>query len=316
MKIKKLAMILSVTVSALLCCNFAEYSFNDKEKDKHLTVSDFDITSLLSGDVSCSSKEKSHYSLERQVINNENSSEAEESSSLADESEISSFESFSEEVINDSKNEPAASSECKEKEDSSDTEHAQESRYTVITDIIELDTYIYNQLGGSIYSYSGCGPTSAAMLLSSEKGMDISKDEIVVNAYDNGFYYDAGINFTSGMGVTLENIQDLVSCYGQDSEIDHLWNNSSEEIIYTINEKLNEGHRLICGHRTFSGTLHYFVIYGKYCEKNCMYYKIVDPWGGTVYIWDQWTLTDRIMSVGGDDETTFEGCVKGLLWLK
>ena len=45
----------------------------------------------------------------------------------------------------------------------------QEPEYTIIYDIINLDTYIYDQLSGSIYSSSGCGPTSAAMLLSSER---------------------------------------------------------------------------------------------------------------------------------------------------
>lgn len=191
----------------------------------------------------------------------------------------------------------------------------QEPEYTIIYDIINLDTYIYDQLSGSIYSSSGCGPTSAAMLLSSERDIGISKDDIITTAYDNGFYYDVGVNFTSGRGVTLENIRDLINYYGQEAVIDHLWNYSNDDIVNTINSKLDEGHRLICGHRTFSGSLHYFVIYGKYRIDDRMYYNIVDPWGGSVYNWDQWTLTDRIISVGGNDDSTFEGCVKGLLWL-
>lgn len=152
----------------------------------------------------------------------------------------------------------------------------QEPEYTIIYDIINLDTYICDQLSGSIYSSSGCGPTSAAMLLSSERDIEISKDDIITTAYDNGFYYDVGVNFTSGRGVTLENIRDLINYYGQEAVIDHLWNYSNDEIVNTINSKLDEGHRIICGHRTFSGSLHYFVIYGKYRTKKYLYIKILD----------------------------------------
>ncbi len=316
MKIKKITMVLSVVISALLCCNFAGYSFIEDENVQYTSESNPERISPLSYNTSYSSKGSSDSSSLKKISSNDDP-QKEEPVSVIDITEPSLIESCQVVPVDTGDNESSCDSSCEEnKEETIEEEKAQKPGFTIITDIIELDTYIYNQLGGSIYSSSGCGPTSAAMLLSSEIGMEISKDQAVADAYDQGFYYDAGINFTSGMGVTLENIQDLVSYYGQDSEIDHLWNNSSEDIIYTINEKLNEGHRLICGHRTFSGTLHYIVIYGKYCEKNCMYYKIVDPWGGTVYTWDQWTLSDRIMSVGGDDESTFEGCVKGLLWLK
>lgn len=190
-----------------------------------------------------------------------------------------------------------------------------EPRIIYYTEIVDLETVVYNQLGGNIYSSSGCGPTCAAMLLSSETDTYISKDKAVITAYDNNYYYDAGVNLTSGQGVTQENIQDLFKIFGYESQIDHLWNNSDNEIIEKINDKISYGHRLIVGHCTTNGSLHYAVIYGKYLCEDVYYYKIADPWQGVTYEWNQYSLLNHLNTANGNDDTTFNGLVKGIQWL-
>lgn len=183
------------------------------------------------------------------------------------------------------------------------------------TNTVVLETYIFDQLKGEYRSNVGCGPTSAAMLISSETNTYVSKDEAVKTAYNEGYYYLASENFTSGKGVTMENIQKLIQYYGYESEIDHLWNDPEYIVVNKINTHLDDGHRMILGHCTNSGSLHYVVIYGKYFSNNTYYYNIVDPWGGNSYTWDYKKLMDHLNRVQGNDETTFYGLVKGILWL-
>lgn len=184
------------------------------------------------------------------------------------------------------------------------------------TNTIVLETHIFDQLKGEYCSYVGCGPTSAAMLLSSETDTYVSKDEAVKTAYNEGFYYLATENFISGKGVILDDIQKLLNYYGYESEIDHLWNDPDYVIIEKINTHLDDGHRMIIGHCTNGGSLHYAVIYGKYFSNNSCYYNIVDPWGGNVYVWSQNELINHLKWVNGYDDTTFNGLVKGILYLK
>ena len=194
------------------------------------------------------------------------------------------------------------------------------SRFAVSSEMqnrreIVLDTEIFDQLTGSIYSITGCGPTSAAMLMHSEKGLDITKDQAVVQAYSGGYYYFAGLNFTSGRGVTQENIQGFISSCGYSSQIDHLWNNSDEEILMKLNYHLNENKRVIVGHNSPHGFLHYALVYGKYYENGSCCYKVADPWGGLDSVWSENEMLKYITTVGGEDSTTFEGLVKGIQWL-
>ena len=180
---------------------------------------------------------------------------------------------------------------------------------------VKLDTEVMDQLTGNIHSVTGCGPTSAAMLMNSEKGFKITKDEAVVRAYQNGFYYFAGENFTSGRGVTQENIHSFITECGFDSEIDHLWNNSDDEILRKINVHLNNGNRVIVGHNSYHGFLHYALIYGRYIENGQICYNVADPWGGLDSVWTRSQLLEQINTVYGYDGTTFEGLVKGIQWL-
>lgn len=183
------------------------------------------------------------------------------------------------------------------------------------TNTVVLETYIFDQLKGEHCSNVGCGPTSTAMLISSETDTYLSKDEAVKTAYNEGCYYLASENFTSGKGVTMEDIQKLIQYYGYESEIDHLWNDPEYVVVNKINTHLDDGHRMILGHCTNSGSLHYVVIYGKYFSNNTYYYNIVDPWGGNSYTWDYKELMDHLNRVQGNDGTTFNGLVKGILWL-
>ena len=180
---------------------------------------------------------------------------------------------------------------------------------------VSLKTNIMNQLDGEIRAVTGCGPTSAAMLLSSEKGFDITKDEAVVRAYQNGFYYFAGENFTSGRGVTQENIQSFIRDCGFDSEIDHLWNDTDHTITQKIDLHLNKGNRVIVGHNSYHGFLHYALIYGRFTENGEIKYNVADPWGGTASVWTRNELLEQINNVYGYDLSTFEGQVKGIQWL-
>ena len=186
-----------------------------------------------------------------------------------------------------------------------------------ISSDVMLDTKILNQRSGSIDAITGCGPTSAAMLLISEKRFDITKDEAVVNAYSKGFYYYAGYNFTSGLGVTQENIQSLIRDFGFDSEIDHMLYDSSEEIIQKIDSQLNKGHRLIVGHLARHGNrfLHYALIYGRHTKNGETFYNIADPWGGLDSEWSRDDLFEKINSVYASGPNSFEGMVKGIQWL-
>lgn len=182
---------------------------------------------------------------------------------------------------------------------------------------VMLETTIFNQRAGNIDSVTGCGPTSAAMVLVSEKGLQLTKDEAVTTAYNNGFYYYAGVNFTSGVGVTQENIQSFIRYYGFDTEIDHLLTDSDDEIIRKINSHLNEGHRMILGHlaRHKNRFLHYAVIYGKYTENGELYYNVADPWGGLESKWSRDDLLEQIDAVYATDSYSFQGMVKGIQWL-
>lgn len=180
---------------------------------------------------------------------------------------------------------------------------------------VRLDTEIFDQLTGEIRSVTGCGPTSAAMLMSSEKGFEITKDEAVVRAYQKGYYYFAGENFTSGRGVTQENIQSFIRDCGFDSEIDHLWNDSDEMITNKIDSHLNNGNRVIVGHNSFHGFLHYALIYGRTISGGKICYNVADPWGGLDSVWTRNELLEQIKTVYGYDSTTFEGQVKGIQWL-
>lgn len=178
-----------------------------------------------------------------------------------------------------------------------------------------LDTEVMDQLTGEIRSVTGCGPTSAAMLMHSEKGFEITKDEAVVRAYSNGFYYYAGLNFTSGRGVTQENIQSFIRNCGFDSEIDHLWYDSDDSVTRKIDEHLNSGNRVIVGHYSYHGFLHYALIYGRFAEDGEICYNVADPWGGLDSVWTRAQLLEQVNNVYGYDMSTFEGQVKGIQWL-
>ena len=181
---------------------------------------------------------------------------------------------------------------------------------------VKLDTEIMDQLAGEIRSVTGCGPTSAAMLMRSEKGYEITKDQAVIRAYQNGFYYYAGENFTSGRGVTQENIQGFIRECGFDSGIDHFWNDSDHDMIRKINTHLNNGNRVIVGHYAYHGFLHYALIYGRFTQNGEICYNVADPWGGLDSVWTRSQLLEQINNVKGYDDTTFEGLVKGIQWLK
>lgn len=181
---------------------------------------------------------------------------------------------------------------------------------------IDLPTEIYDQLSGEIYSVTGCGPTSAAMVLSAEKAIEITKDEAVTEAYAKGYYYFAGENFTSGRGVTLENIQSFMGEYGVETEIDHLWYDSAAGIVSKVNSKLYAGHRVIIGYYSDHGFLHYSVIYAKEYRNGTNNYKVADPWGGNELTWTEDKLVEVLNKVSGWDASTFEGQVKGILWIR
>ena len=180
---------------------------------------------------------------------------------------------------------------------------------------VKLDTGIFDQLTGEIHSVTGCGPTSAAMLMASEKGFSITKDEAVVRAYQKGYYYFAGENFTSGRGVTQENIQSFIRDCGFDSEIDHLWSDTDISITKKIDSHLNNGNLVIVGHNSYHGFLHYALIYGRHIENGEICYNVADPWGGLDSVWTRNELLEQINTVYGYDGTTFEGQVKGIQWL-
>ena len=180
---------------------------------------------------------------------------------------------------------------------------------------VRLETEVFDQLTGEIHSVTGCGPTSAAMLMASEKGFPITKDEAVVRAYQRGYYYYAGENFTSGRGVTQENIQSFIRDCGFDSEIDHLWNDTDHSITNKIDAHLNNGNRVIVGHNSYHGFLHYALIYGRYIDSGKICYNVADPWGGLDSVWTRDELLEQINTVCGYDSSTFEGQVKGIQWL-
>ena len=192
-------------------------------------------------------------------------------------------------------------------------EESQEIYYS--TDTVMHETVIFDQLKGEFRSNAGCGPTCTAMLISSETDTSLSKDEAIRTAYNEGFYYSATENFISGRGVMQEDNQKLIQYYGYDSEIDHLWDDPDDVVIEKVNTHLDDGHRIILGHCTNSGALNYVVIYGKYSSDGVCYYDIVDPWGGTSYVWNQFELIDHLEWVNGNDSSTFNGMVKGIQWL-
>ena len=204
-------------------------------------------------------------------------------------------------------------SNTNETEFETSNEEPQEIYYS--TDTVMLETVIFDQLKGECRSNVGCGPTCTAMLISSETDTYLSKDEAVKTAYNEGFYYSATENFISGRGVVQEDIQKLIQYYGYDSEIDHLWDDPVDVVIEKVNTHLDDGYRIILGHCTNSGALHYVVIYGKYSSGGVCYYDIVDPWGGTTYVWNQFELIDHLEWVNGYDSSTFNGMVKGIQWL-
>lgn len=178
-----------------------------------------------------------------------------------------------------------------------------------------LDTVLYDQLTGRNNSLVGCGPTSAAMLLTSEVGLEVSKDDAVELAYAKKYYYSAGYNFTSGFGVIQEDIQSLLREYGCESEIDHLWTDTDGEIIEKIDSLLDQGHRIILGHRKPDWVLHYAVIYGRTGKGDGVRYLVNDPWGGVQWQWTEQELLTRIGNTQGYDATTVQGLVKGIQWI-
>ena len=180
---------------------------------------------------------------------------------------------------------------------------------------VKLDTVLYDQLTGRNNSLVGCGPTSAAMLLKSEAGLDVSKDDTVELAYKKKYYYSAGYNFTSGFGVIQEDIQKLLAEYGCERQIDHLWSDTNEQAIEKIDKLLDEGHRIILGHRKPDNVLHYAVIYGRHEKNGVIRYNINDPWGGVKWEWTEQELLSRLQNTWGYDATTVQGLVKGIQWI-
>ncbi|MBR4622591.1 MAG: hypothetical protein IKO44_03535 [Ruminococcus sp.] len=206
-----------------------------------------------------------------------------------------------------------AAEEVSSAEETSEPESEPESEAEP-EDII-LETVLFDQLSGRNVARVGCGPTSVAMILVSEKQLDITKDDAVELAYSRGFYYWAGENFTSGFGATQENMQQLFAAYGFQSTIDHLWEEDDEAVLDKIDTLLSEGHRIMLGHCRADGVLHYAVIFGRRTSSGEISYLINDPQGGFEAQWTAEELLESLHRTNAADGSTVNGLVKGIQWI-
>ena len=182
---------------------------------------------------------------------------------------------------------------------------------------VSLDTPVWDQLSGNT-AYYGCGPTCMGMILYSEKGISLTKDDILRAAYDSGNWYNVYQNFsnawTSYAGATLEYVAGYASLYGCEGNYDLLSGLSDEQIIEKINMLLDNGHRIIIGHRKKeSGAHHYAVICGKSVSDGRSVFSVIDPYGGVKYQWSETDLLDRLNAV--DMTNDFTRQVRGIVWL-
>ena len=198
---------------------------------------------------------------------------------------------------------------------------------------ISLDVNILDQLSAEFPAKKGCGGTSLTMLLQSEKGLNVTKKDVLTTQYSNGLYL-----ITTG-----SNNFELTTSYAKKYSVLELCNkygSTLSELVcvamkYGINANLNrqptaadidkllaQGHLVLIGQRMksintldgykivstreYEGTDHFVVCRGKTAEGN---YIIVNPYQGYEDVWTPEQTIENIYNA----ETGW--AVSGLLWL-
>lgn len=144
----------------------------------------------------------------------------------------------------------------------------------------------------SIVAYYGCGPTSLAVLLNSEKGRKTCKDEILKAGYNYGLYIPGTSYAYCGAygqgGMYINQLYTLANKYYPAT----LEKPTKKALAEKLKELIKDGHRIIVGHHQYSTSYshysqfeHYFVVYGYYYKNNVLYFQISDPNHGQRYDW-------------------------------
>ena len=138
-----------------------------------------------------------------------------------------------------------------------------------------LPTAAVSQIDGKYKGYSACGPAAAAILLNSEKGTELHKDDLIKYSKKKKLNDQGSLTKITG-GMTSPNLIKLIRAYGFDSK--YLYDRSAKA-SNIIKNQIDSGKRVIAlvkyseGVRKKKGSAHFIVICGyKYINGKLHFY--------------------------------------------
>lgn len=149
-----------------------------------------------------------------------------------------------------------------------------------------LNSVVIGQYGGKIAGYAACGPTSATMLVNSEKGANWDKDDLILYSEKHKLN-DQGSLRTNG-GMTAPNLVNLINNYlGGKYNARNIYNYN---VAQTLKNQIDNNHRAIVVAQysssivTYYGSATHFVLITGYEYINGqLYFYYGDPYFGNGY---------------------------------
>lgn len=153
---------------------------------------------------------------------------------------------------------------------------AEKSHAKAVDGAVVLSTSVISQIDGKYEGYSACGPTSAAILLNNEKGLNLHKDDLIKYSIKHNLNNQGSLVSMTG-GMTSANVIKLISAYGYNAI--NIYDNSVKPSGLLKHQIDSEKRAVVLvkyrgGIQRSEGVAHFVVICGyKYInEKLCFYY--------------------------------------------